>query len=218
MPATFSRRTILSAGVTAALAGCGETNIAQVGGTAALMWGSDEAGYDPKNARQLPYATLDAKLGKTASALLVLGEVDNMQNLHWFSADRAQVITYNLRVVKTAGLPVNLTQTTWLSLPDDYNSASPKDLHAIRQIDIGEQNMFGVVVRSEIYKKTDEVIEIFGDKIKTVKIFEKNTAKSINWEFDNYFWRDESGMTWKTEQFIAPAIPPIRLQILKPYK
>lgn len=183
-----------------------------------LMWGSDSTAYDPAQARELPYASLDAKLGKTASVLLILGEIDSQKNLHWFSADRAQIVTENLRVIKTAGLPKNLSQTIWLTPPPDAPANQRVGHESIREVDLQEDNMFGVVIKSKTVEISDEEINIYGKLIKTQKTTEYNKSPSTGWEFYNHFWRDTDGYTWMAEQHISPSIPILKLKVLKPYQ
>ena len=61
----------------------------------------------------IPYASISAQIGKGQKSFLVLGLIDN-QNLGWYSADRNVFITNNGRLVKTEGLPKNLSNTKFI--------------------------------------------------------------------------------------------------------
>ncbi|WP_445680841.1 YjbF family lipoprotein [Radicibacter daui] len=217
MAATFSRRSLLSASTAALLSGCGQSNFAQVGSTINLAWGSSTPVYNPTQARQLPYATLDAKIGRAAPALLVLGEVEDNDYLHWFSHDRTQLITTNLRIVKTAGLPQNLGQTNWIAPEARHGMTFEDGQRTLRMIDLPESNRYGVLIESEVHKDSKEEIDIYGQKILTTIYIEISKSKSLDWSSESKYWQDEAGTVWQSTQTPIPYVPEFTLKILKPY-
>ena len=182
-----------------------------------MAWGSTAPVYDPAQARKLPYATLDAKVGKAAPGLVVLGEIEGDRDLHWFSADRAQLVTRNLRIIKTAGFPNNLSRTIWLAGNDDIAQQARAGITSRRQIDCPEEGIYGAIINASAREKGEEELDIYGLKVSTVKIEEENYAPTIDWSFKNHFWVDPQGITWQSEQHITPSTPAIQLKILKPY-
>ena len=51
----------------------------------------------------------------------------------------------------------------------------------------------------------------------TILVREKNSARTLNWRFDNLYWVDPAdGFVWKSRQVIARSFPPVHFEILKP--
>ena len=51
----------------------------------------------------------------------------------------------------------------------------------------------------------------------TVLVRERNTAKTMRWSYDNYYWVDAyDGFVWKSVQHIVRKFSPIEIEVLKP--
>jgi hypothetical protein len=167
---------------------------------------------------KIPYASISAKIGKGPRSLLILSQ-KTREELHWISADRAVIVTQNGRVIKTYGFPENMRQTH-LEGKDPVN----RKLHTLkkstqfkRSIDIDKGNKFGTQISSSFRVIGSRTITIAEIEIKTVLVVERNTAKTINWSFTNYYWADSyDGFIWKTRQHIAPSFDPVDIEFLKP--
>jgi hypothetical protein len=169
----------------------------------------------------LPYASISAKIGSGPRSLLVLGKLENGRE-HWFSADRAVIVTRNGRIIKTAGFPENLRDT----LPGDrdpvnrilhkkWYDGKKHEIGFIRRLDM--EGNFGIPVKSKFETLGPREIYIAGIKIETILVKELNRAFSINWTFNNFYWVDAyDGYIWKSSQHIARSFPPIDIEVLKP--
>ena len=167
---------------------------------------------------QSPYASISAKVGKGPRSLLILGRYDG-NDLHWLSADNATVVTRGGRVVKTSGFPENIKATQYLDADPVarqlHLSDAPRGFS--RSVDIDADNRYGLVLDSEFEKRGEIEITIAELNLRTVLVEEVNKARTINWNFSNYYWVDVfDGFVWKSIQYITRSFPPIEIEILKP--
>ncbi len=164
----------------------------------------------------LPYATLQARIGKGPRSLLVLAEKDGAE-LRWLSADKAMLVTRHGRIVKTAGLDNDLSGT---SLLQDELLGRPAALAGgtlTRQIDLQSQFRYGTLVTSTFAVVEQETIEILGRTHATVRLVESGVSPQLDWRFTNTWWVDaETGFVWKSLQAVTPEMPVFELAVLKP--
>ncbi len=167
---------------------------------------------------RLPYATIAARFGKGPRAILVLGRNDR-GDLHWISGDRAAIVTRGGRVVKTAGLSVNLKDVRAMS-----RDPVAAGLHALsgdatftRFVDIDRGRLYGVPIDSRFAVVGRRAVVILELPFDTILVRERNVARTLNWSFENAYWVDpEDGFVWKSRQHVARDLPPIELEVLKP--
>ncbi len=167
---------------------------------------------------KLPYASIAAKIGKGPRSLLVLGRYDG-RDLHYLSADRVAVVTRDGRLVKTAGLPQNLKATHFTH--DDPVAGRLHQLtettRFVRTVDIDAANTYGMPVVSEFEPLGPVTLTILEIEFETMLARERNTAQTMRWSYDNYYWVDAyDGFVWKSIQHIVRGIPPIEIDVLKP--
>jgi hypothetical protein len=185
--------------------------------------GAPDTEIDRKAIKELPYASISAKIGSGPRSFLVLGKQENGM-LHWFSADHAVIVTKNGRIVQTAGFPDNLKSTFFTErdpvnrkLHKKWYGGDSKKLGFARNLDLDYENRFGVPVRSKFETIGPVEIEIADIKLKTILVKETNNAFGINWSFTNYYWVDAfDGYIWKSIQHVARSFPPINIEVLKP--
>lgn len=219
MPTHLTRRRLLLAGTAFALTGCGNSPVAR---TAAAFWdqrgGSDR--FTREQVDQLPYATLAAGVGDGPRAMLVLSRADG-DDLHWVSADKAILVTRRGRLIKTVGLAAaNLGNTTMLD-PDPLSQPglwnAPRQSR--RSVDFRSEREFGVTVVAEWIPERMEEIATFRGPRQALRVREHCIAPRAGWELDNTFWLDPaSGTVISSIQQILPDTPPLRLELLKPYR
>lgn len=192
----------------AVLSGCGETGASSIADASSLIWKDDTPVYDPVAARELPYATMEAALGLAPPSLVVLGRLEGNRH-HWITADRVVIVTENGRVVQTAGFPNDLLALR----PLDPTASTSETMFTV---DLAHRDLYGIRIfcRSGPSEKT--ALDIRGVTKDVWKTSEYCTTPDFDWEFENVFWRDESGYTWKSEQHFSPDTPPLELSILKP--
>ncbi|MBF0612036.1 MAG: YjbF family lipoprotein [Magnetococcales bacterium] len=165
----------------------------------------------------LPYASIGAKLGKGPRSMLVLGKAHH-QEAHWYSANRVAIVTRHGRIIKTAGLEKNLTNTMFynkdpLATPTGQKAAK----HSwIRAVDMAEDQRYQIALPTTWREEGHETIEILGQTYNTLKITENVVARNMDWKYSNTFWLDaQSGIPWRSIQHFHPELPPFVIEIFK---
>ncbi len=216
----LSRRLVLLGGISTVLSSCAESPII-VNAYEALKYsivGFPDAPISRKIVSKLPYASISAKIGIGPRSLLVLWRRER-DDLHWISADRAIIVTRYGRVVKTYGLPENIKATQEIGVdPVNKTLHVPNSRPTFRRtIDIDIDHRYSLPIESDFEAIGPREITIEEVKIKTILFAERNTARTINWSFTNYFWVDAfDGFVWKSRQHIARQFDPIEIEVLKP--
>ena len=151
---------------------------------------------------KIPYASISAKIGRGPRSLLILWRVEGNEQ-HWMSADNAVLVTRGGRVVKTAGFPENLKGS-------NVTGVDPvaKGLHQLaekavisRTIDLDKGNHYGLPVDSTFTPLGPRTIAIVDIDFETILVRESNRAKTLNWNFTNFYWVDHfDGFVWKSRQ------------------
>jgi hypothetical protein len=168
---------------------------------------------------KLPYASMTARVGKGPQALLLQARSDGDEQ-HWISGlDRSVLALRGGRVVKTFGFPKNLKNTR-------ADKIDPVDrlLHKLegtvrhtRYIDLDLGAHFGLVIESVFESLGPRKVRIVELDFDTILVREQNTARTLNWHFENLYWVDPAdGFVWKSRQVIARSFPPVHFEILKP--
>lgn len=167
--------------------------------------------------RQIPYATLRAKVANGQRSVLVLYRYDG-RDLHWMSADRVALTTRAGRLVKTAGLPSNLRASDVIG-GDPVGSGLHKltvPLRTTRLVDIEPGARYGIPIELTLEPEAEETIEILDLTYDTVRVRERCHAPLLDWTFDNLYWADRSdGFVWRSTQYFVPEFDPVELEILK---
>jgi len=169
----------------------------------------------------LPYASLGIRIGGGAPAITILASIDG-DELHWASADRVVFVTRRGRLVKTVGLPRDLSATVWVAA-DPLASypllvpASSSDRKISRFVDIRPNDDFGVPMESRFEVSGDETISLLGRSHDCVRLREHILVRKWRWSTENVFWIDkDSGRVWKSRQQFCPDVPAMTLEVLKP--
>ena len=216
----FGRRTLLTTALGLLASGCLESptlsNAAQV--LRSSFFGHPDLDIKRSAIAKLPYATMTARIGKGPPSLLVLARIER-QDLHWVSGDRAILVTRGGRLVKTFGLPENLKETKGLG-QDPVNG----QLHLLerqiafrRLIDIDAGRQYGMPIDSDFDVLGEQRIRILELDFDTILVRERNSSRTLNWNFDNHYWVDPGdGFVWRSSQTITRNLPPLEFEILKP--
>lgn len=166
----------------------------------------------------LPYASVQAKIGKGPRSLLVLGEKDG-QRLRWVSADGAVIVTENGRITKTANIPDDDLTGTRFPAGDvlDLLPGLPDGAKMQRLVDLKDRDLFGVPVFSTLSAMGLETVQILGKPMTLMKYVEQNEAPLLKWSFQNEFYADpETGFIWFSRQWVTPDLPVFEVAVTKP--
>lgn len=202
------------------LSACGEGSVGKtLTGAVRYTFGQDPGKpVSRETIANLPYAYMAAKIGRGPRTVLVLWREENGDQ-HWLTADGVAIVTRGGRVVKTAGLPETLRDTRAGGVDPIakglHELATPVVFH--RYIDVEPAQGYDLEIESRFDFVRDQQIVIAEIDFDTKVYHERNTAKTINWSFDNYYWVDPAdGFVWKSTQHIGRRFPPIEIEILKP--
>jgi hypothetical protein len=220
---SLTRRGFLTGSMALLAAGCLESPIVMnfasaykfaVGGLPDVPISRDQVG-------KIPYASISAKIGRGPRSLMILWRVAGNEQ-HWMSADRAVLVTRGGRVVKTAGFPENLKDTNMLGedpLAEGLHQLEEKVTFSrtIDLIDLDRGHHYGSPIDSTLTPLGPRTITIVDIDFETILVREYNRAKTLTWNFTNYYWVDRfDGFVWKSLQHIARSFPPVEIEILKP--
>lgn len=223
-----SRRQVLGGMLAGGLAGCSSDTSTS---TTTLFRKTISAKTPPADAyplnaqqiEELRYATLGIRIGTNQPAVVVLATADG-DKLRWVSADRVIFITNGGWLTQTHGLPRDLAATRWVGqqaqdpLHSFIQTGAVPAPGVYREIDLLREDEKGVVVTSRFELRPDEVIEIQGKQHSCRRLDEIADMRAWRWETRNSFWIDsQSGRVWRSVQQYCPEVPPMRLEVLKPF-
>jgi hypothetical protein len=166
-----------------------------------------------------PFASLGVRLGSGAQTMLVLATRDGDATV-WTSASHIALEIQNGRIQRTAGLPQNLSATSFTG--SDPLAALPglrAPADTTRSLDFTDRNAFGIVVNSTISPVGPADIDILGTRIACIHAVEHCTCKALNWNFTNEYWADiHAGRVWRSNQFIHPDFDALEIELFRPPK
>ena len=219
--AYFFRRSVLFGCASLLLGGCIKSPI--VGNAFDVVktqiFGYPDLPLQRSAVTKLPYASMTARVGSGPQALLLLARQKGGEQ-HWISGlDRSVLTLRGGRVVRTYGFPENLKDTRHNEI-DPVNRLLHKLTEPVthtRYIDLDLGSHFGLVIDSMFESLGPRTVRIVELDFETILVREKNTARTLNWQFENLYWVDPvDGFVWKSRQVIARSFPPVHFEILKP--
>jgi hypothetical protein len=201
-----------------ALAGCGsDSDFSQMSDIILQGVSSIGGGQGPAiqrdQAAAIPFATLGLRYGSSAQAVLVLATSASGDS-EWLGGTQVSFITRDGRIIRTVGLPHNLSGFQG-PIADTGPDAAPGGYHYL--YDFGEQRVFGTIVDCTQRDTGPERIEIIGGTHDTRHIVETCRAPRLDWSFENHFWRDAAtGHVWQSIQAVHPDDDLVTLSVLRP--
>ncbi len=182
------------------------------------LYGQPDVPLERSRVDTLPYASIRAKMGHSGRVLMILGRYEG-RDLHWISADNVALVTRGGRLVKTAGLPLNLKETVLLGADPVAGALNRLNGGAAlrRVVDLDFEGRYGVPIDAEITPLGFASIEILERRYDTVVVREDNVAATLDWSFTNYFWAERTtGFVWRSFQHFSPDLPAVEIEVLKP--
>ena len=216
-----NRRSLLLAGAGFLLGGCTSSpaiknavDVAKV-----QIFGHPDLPLQRGTVAKLPYASMTARVGTGPQALLLLARLDGDEQ-HWISGiDRSVLALRGGRVVRTFGFPENLkdTRSEQIDPVDRLLHKLTEPVRHTRYIDLDLGSQFGLVIDSVFETLGPRKVRIVELDFDTILVRERNSARTVNWRFENFYWVDPGdGFVWKSRQTIARSFPPVQFEILKP--
>ncbi len=167
---------------------------------------------------KIPYATMQARFGKTKNSLIVLEEEKN-DILKWTSSNLIKIYTKNGYIIKVSGTENELDL---IELDRNHPAITQKFISTNRIYtsfyNFDKPKLFNLPIKTVITFIRHEDIEIFGNR-KSLSLFKEEALDNlISWNFTNYFWVDSEGNILMSEQSFTPRNPKAFLKITKRYK
>jgi hypothetical protein len=204
-----------------ALAGCGS----QTGGMA--DWGqvvgivSDQFGPSPsitlQQAAAVPFASLGVRIGDESQRMVVLA-ANTGGDLLWTSVAKLAITTRGGRIVRTAGLPLNVDTVRFQDATDPLLAAAQggPPRQSLRFADYWDLNIYSVPIRCVTASRGPDSVVILGRSISVTKVEESCEGSTLDWTFTDTFWVSSGGLVWKSIQHIHPNGDPIETELLRP--
>lgn len=178
----------------------------------------DASAITLEQAAQVSYATLGYRIGGSEENMLILA-VDTGGNRLWTSSAHRALVTNAGRIIKTAGLPWNLSATQFRTpdpLQDGLHIIKPA-AESLRVVDFADLNLFSVAVYSRFKPTGTKTIQILGSKLSAIALVENCRYPELDWSVENEFWLDPgTGFAWRSVQTIHPNLDPLTIEILRP--
>jgi hypothetical protein len=168
-------------------------------------------------AAAVPYASLGYSLDDGNQIMLVLA-TDTNGELLWTSPSRVVFVTRDGRIIRTLGLPHDLSGfTTPGGPPPAPAEAIRQPFTSTRQEDFPELGFYGVAVSCQARLVGRQKITILGQAITTNRVDESCQSQKPEWSFVDSYWLDaDSGLAWQSRQHINPKGGTIQIQIFRP--
>jgi hypothetical protein len=177
------------------------------------LFSSHRSQITVQQAAQIPYASIGVRIDGSAEDMLVLATNNGGEEL-WTSASRVALLIRNGRIVRTAGLPYNLTETRlWSGEAAPSITASGNSRWEMDFPDLGLMSI-PVDCKSEVRGPT--TVRNFNVEIPTIRVDETCHSAKIDWDFTNSYWISPStGIVWHTIQSVSPKLGPIETEVLR---
>jgi hypothetical protein len=169
-------------------------------------------------AAAVPYASIGYRLNDGSEQLLVLA-TDNGGEQLWTSAAHVVIVTRGGRVVRTVGLPQDVSGVTPQRGLDflEPAAAGKGNLTNVRVEDLPDIPAYGAAIKCVATPRGMETIAILGHGITTRKIDETCRSDTLNWSFTDNYWVDpDSALVWRSVQHISPKGETLEIETLRP--
>ena len=201
------------------LAGCsstGDSDYAQFYRAVRQSFGHGRITKD--QAAAIPYASMSYRINDGPEQLIVLATDNNGEQL-WTSAAHIVITTRGGRIVRTVGLPGNVSAVTAAARQElpPLRAALEGPLVYTRLEDLPDMKLYGVSLNCRATYRSAQTIVILGRGISTRKIDEACRSRSPDWSFTDSFWLDpDTGLTWRSIQHVSPKNGKVETEVLRP--
>jgi hypothetical protein len=169
-------------------------------------------------AAAIPYASMGYRLNSGNERILVLATDANGEQL-WTSAARVVIVIRDGRVTRTVGLEhdiAGMAPKSGEQMPE-IAKALKGALTYTRIQDFPSFPAYDVTLTCTLSYKGAQTVSILGRGIATARIDEVCRSANPHWSFTNNYWIDpETGLCWRSRQYIGPQGDRIDTEILRP--
>lgn len=188
----------------------------QLYGVAAQLFGARGAGITLEQAAAIPFASIGVRINDGPEGVLVLATSNASGERLWTSASRVALLTRAGRIVRSAGLEHNLSESRVRS---GYNGPPPFSGSAtsVWEDDFADLNLYSVAVSCTSKVQGPAIVKNFTRDIPTIQVDESCRSDQLDWSFVNSYWiSPATGAVWRSIQYVSPKLGPIEIEILRP--
>ena len=160
----------------------------------------------------IPYASSVLTIGKGPEGLIILESISGI-NSTWVSADGVYLSIQNGKIVKTAGLPNNLTDFIH-PFKSNFLENVTQDIY-FYYYSYDKPFLSDLRIEATLEKRGKEVVKVFKKDMELILIEERIENQYIGWKETNKYWVDDTNFVWKSEQFISPRLPKFIIEVTK---
>jgi hypothetical protein len=169
-----------------------------------------------KQASAIPYATIGVRLGGGPQAIGTLATDDGAQRLWAIGAKIMIVTTRDGQIQRTVGLPFNLSWMTPTG-PAATAAAPGTRRRTSWSADFTDLAIYSATIQCEEIAFGNVRIPILGKLITTRRSNVRCEAPQLKWTFQNTYWTDpQTGLVWKSIQYVHPKLDSIEIETLRP--
>ncbi|HSC17876.1 MAG TPA: YjbF family lipoprotein [Rhizomicrobium sp.] len=162
-----------------------------------------------QQAAQIPFASIGVRVGGGSEGILVLASSNADQQL-WTAASHVVLLLRAGRIVKTAGLEHNLNDMRLVR----GGTGQPE---SVWEADFGDLHAYSVLIRCHAVSRGPGSINNFGTPVATVQVDEECRSDQLDWSFTNSYWiAPQSGLIWRSVQYVSPKLDPLTIRVLRP--
>ena len=177
-----------------------------------LIFGYEDLGIDRQVIDKIPYASSLVRIGNGPQGLAIL-ESKKDATESWVSSDQVYLIIRHGKIIRSSGLPNNLTHTLMPSIEEDFLKKQNTPSFYYLSYDKPLLRNLKVEVKVKIIGQRELII--LGEKKKVTLYEEELENREIRWKRINKYWIDDDDFVWKSEQYISPKLPKIVIEVTK---
>jgi hypothetical protein len=209
---------LLAAGCLLLLAACssernGEWDI--VYNMFSQSFGGEGPGVTYQQAAAVPFASIGIRVGNSAEGMLVLGTTNRDEQI-WSAASHIVLLTRGGRILRTAGLEHNRSDMRIVR----GNISTPPTTgvtETVWEADFADLHLNSVPIVCRATPRGTEPIDNFGTAVPTIRVDEECRSDKLDWSFVNSYWiAPQTGLTWRSVQYISPKLDPLKIRLLRP--
>jgi hypothetical protein len=151
------------------------------------------------------FSFIKARFGKGPGVIMVLVAVDDSNIYQWASADEEMLYTLNGKVIRSYGLPYNISYLRNIS-PGFYSQGEFNTTLRLMNPNAYVTNNL-IPISDEV-----EILNIL-NPIKVKKYIIKSTINELNWSRENIYYVDiNTNSVLKTTQYLHPNLPKLDIE------
>jgi hypothetical protein len=85
------------------------------------------------------------------------------------------------------------------------------------EADFGDLHAYSILIRCRAVSRGAGSINNFGTAVATTQVDEECRSDQLDWTFTNSYWiAPQSGLIWRSVQYVSPKLDPLTVRVLRP--